>query len=83
MLGHLNLFRTVYTEELARAVSERPDEYAFPASDAPVVADRMIAGFLRGSASNNGIAIRRTCKRIGIGTTYKAISCYLNGEAAS
>ena len=82
MLGHLNLFRTVYTEELVNAVRERPEEYGFPESEAPVVADRMIAAFLRGTASNNGLAIRRTCKRIGIGTTYKEISGYLNGHPA-
>lgn len=71
-------FNRIYAEELARAVQERPDEYRFPADRVPTVAAKTRVAFSRGSYSKEGIAIARTCKRLGIKHTYAAMNAYFN-----
>ena len=69
-------FRAIYLEELTRACAERPQEYAYPAADAPMVVDKMLAAMDRGSYNKDGIAIKRALKRAGVSFTYKAIAAW-------
>lgn len=73
-------FYATYTEELARAVREYPTEYAWPVSDVPVVAGRMIAAFERNSYNKDSRAIKATCKRLGLKHTRRDINAFLAGE---
>ena len=73
----LQVFQTVYLEELKRAITERPEVYAYPVEEAEEVAFRMMTAICKGSANKDSIAIQRTLKRLGIKNTYKAIAQYL------
>jgi hypothetical protein len=70
-------FAKAYRENLARAVTERPDDYSYIAGKVDVVADKMLAAIERGSANKDGYAFKQTCKQLGIKHTYKAINEYL------
>lgn len=71
-------FSESYAKNLAVVVVEYPKQYPWPDADAPIVAERMMAGLRRGSANINGHAWRRTCKEFGIKHTKKAIQEFLN-----
>jgi len=72
-------FMVVYVEELTRAVTDYPDSYAYPVGEVPDVAGRMRAAFIKGSYNKDGMAIKRTCKRLGIKHTYRDINGFLGG----
>lgn len=73
-------FFTIYSEELRLVHQEHPDEYFWPESQMDDVLARMRKAILQGTYNKDGFAFRRTCKRLGIKHTYKAISAYLKGE---
>lgn len=73
-------FIDIYAEELERAVKERPDDYGWPVSELPVVLEKMKAAFIRGSYNKDSLAIKRTCKRLVIKHTYKAINEAIKSE---
>lgn len=66
-------FRVVYGEELKRAVSEHPEEYAYGVERVPVVADRMVAALKAGNADVKSRAVKATCKRLGIKATVGSV----------
>lgn len=70
----MQTFLGIYSEELKRAREERPDEYAWPVDELPRVLKRMTDALIRGTYNKDSIAIRRTCKRLGIKHTYQAIN---------
>lgn len=74
-------FTAAYTEELSRAVTERPLEYPYPLDMVPGVVAKMVPSLARGTANKDGIAIRRTCTRLGIAYTYAGIKTYLTEGA--
>lgn len=80
-MERLEQWMEAYTPNLRRAVTERPDEYAFGLEGVPRVADRMRAAFERGSYNHDGHAIKWTCKALGIPHTRKAICAFLAGGA--
>lgn len=69
----MNIF-DIYREELANAVRDYPNEYAWPIDQVPVVADRMVDAMKRGSYNKDGRAFKATCRRLGIKHTYTAIN---------
>lgn len=73
-------FRTVYTEELTRAVTERPQEYMYPVSEVPGVVRKMLRAILAGSFNKNGIALTRTARRLGIPYTYAGFKAYVTAH---
>ncbi len=73
----LKEFKEIYTEELVKAITNFPSEYAFPLSDVHIVVDRMMKAIEKGSFLNNSRAIKATCKRLEIKHTYKAIGEFL------
>lgn len=75
---NLDLFCEEYRKQLPLAVLAHPEEYVWPVSDAPIVAEKMIASFRRGRRGWNyqGQAIKNTCKALGIKHTYKAIEAF-------
>lgn len=72
-------FMEVYAEELSKAVAAHPEDYGYGPDLVPVVVQRMRAAFSRRSYNKDSRAIKATCKRLGIGSTYKAINAYLEG----
>lgn len=42
------------------------------------MAEKFVSGLIDGSAANDGVAVKSTCKALGIKPTYKAIREYLN-----
>ncbi len=67
----------VYTEELERAVEEHPDQYFWPIENIDRVAGSMRLAIERSSFNKDSPAFKATCKRLGIGHTYKAIAHYI------
>lgn len=76
----LDTFCAHYGPNLERAVRERPDEYAFPIEEVPLVLGRMRAALERGSYNHAGHALRWTCKALGMKHTRTAIEAYLRAE---
>ena len=71
-------FVSFFATELAKAVVERPDEYGFPVDEVPIVVNRMRQAFIRGSYNHDGVAIRRTCKCLGLKHTRTAMEAWFN-----
>lgn len=76
--GNLQCFMDVYLPALVDAVRNHPSEYAFPESEAPIVAERMRAAFERGSYNHDGRAIKAACKALGIKHTRKSIEEFIS-----
>ena len=80
-MTNVDRFCEAYQEELTRAVVERPEEYAYPVAEVPAVVERMRAAFIRGSFNHDGLAIRRTAKRLGLKPTRGALLAFFQGGA--
>lgn len=76
----LETFLKVYSEELARAVKEHPEDYCWgPKSTVESVTATMAKAIEGGTYNKDGRAFRGTCKRLGIAHTYTAINAYVKG----
>ncbi len=81
----LDRFMQVYGVELAKAVAEFPNEYAWP-KDGMMV--ETVIGRIRATIERSGIhaveksgrAIKATAKRIGVKNTYAELNLWLLGE---
>lgn len=71
------MFYDTYLEKLQECVNKYPDQYSYNQEQIKVVADKMFSAFMKRSANKDGPAIKMTCKKLGIGYTYKAIEQYL------
>lgn len=74
-------FCSLYTEELGREHARKPDQYAWPVEDLPIVVTKMVAAIIKGSGNINSPALKRTCKRLKIKPSLRSIQAYLSGEA--
>ena len=70
-------FFTEYYKQLEKAITDYPEEYAFPVSQLQTVFDKMRIAIEKGSANKDSRAIKATCKALGIKHTYKAMQEYL------
>ena len=73
-----------FNEELATQYTNlfaNDPEYTYSAARITPgdLARKMTLGLASGSANKDGDGIKRTCKKLGIAHTYKAIRAYLNG----
>ena len=75
---NLELFINQLTKEYTDLFKNDPD-YAYSASKTTpaVLASKMALSLIKGSASKDGLGIKRTCKFFNIGYTYKAIKEFL------
>ena len=80
-MSNFLIFANTYRENLKRLLAEKPESFAFPASEANIVADKMIVAFDKGTYNKDGLAIIATCKALKIKHTYKAINEYINIKA--
>lgn len=80
-MKNLDRFMETYERELATAVEDHPDEYAYPVSDVPEVARRMRAAIERDTFNHDGRGFRMTCRALGIKHTRRAIVSFLAGDA--
>ena len=71
------LFERTYTEELTAAVLAHPDVYTWPIDAVPQVSARMMFAIDRKSYSKDSLAMRATCKKLGIKYTYTAIDAFV------
>jgi hypothetical protein len=69
-------FKNRYLIELQNAITKYPTEY-IPIEKSFEVAERMIAAIYRKSFNKDGLAIKATCKALGIKSTYQAINEFL------
>lgn len=76
------LFMPVYTEALAAAVEDHPDEYGGPWSPERLGETllRMEQAFLRGTYNIDSRAIRGACKAFGIRYSRQGMEEWFNGE---
>jgi hypothetical protein len=79
----LQTFVSVYAEELRAAVEKYPEEYGYPVTAVPGVVEKMTVAFAKGTYNKDGRAIRATCKRLGIGYTYRDINAYIKMDPVS
>lgn len=70
-------FLEVYKKNLRDCIKENPDNYRINESNVEDFGERFIIGFMKFKSSKDGMAVKRTCKELGIGYTYKAIEEYL------
>ena len=70
-------FYDTYTEQLRQCIKEYPKQYPYGEERIEEIANKMFKAFLNGKACKDGPAIKRTCKILKIGYTYKAIEQYL------
>lgn len=73
----VNRFREVYSRKLTEAVKINPKEYAYSVNAVPVVAERMIAALIQGTASI-GPCVRATCRELEIKSNIESIQGYLS-----
>lgn len=73
-------FIETYKLELTKALIERPYDYNWTMDEFDLVFERMEKAILAGTFNKDSTAIKRTCKKLGIKHTYKAIREYLAGE---
>jgi hypothetical protein len=69
-------FMVVYGRVLREMVEADPKAFAWPASQAPVVAENMGRAFLTKSYNHDGKAMKKTCKELGIKHTRKAMEAF-------
>lgn len=71
-------FRAAYRVAIERAVREHPEVYADTVTrDLDAFTDRWVAAVESGAYSHSGVAMRWTCKALGIPHTRKAIAAFL------
>jgi len=70
-------FLEVYKKNLRDCIKQYPDMYKIKEADIDAFGERFITGFTKFKSSKDGIAMKKTCKELGIGYTYKAIEEYL------
>ena len=74
-------FLATYTEKLAETIKRRPDEYFYPPSDAPKVAEKMTRSLREGTANvHNSPAIKATCRALSLPCRIGAIKKFLEGS---
>lgn len=76
------LFKETYREELLKAHQEAPETYAWPIEEFEAVLARMFVAIDKGSMNKDGLAFKRTCKRLGIKHTYRDIEAFLGPQGA-
>lgn len=74
---NISIFLEVYTRHLTKAVSDNPSDYTYHPNSSNLVAEKMVKAFLQKSANKDSIAVKRTCKELGISYTYKGIYEFL------
>jgi hypothetical protein len=72
-MTNFDLFLARYKENLINARMNHPTMYAWPDSEFETVFKRMVEAISRGSFNKDSIALKNTCKDLGIKHTYKAI----------
>ncbi len=77
-------FLAAYEPALRKAVTERPDEYAYKIERVPEVVGRMAEAFRTGSYNHDSPAIRAAARELGIVPrggrfTRKALEAYFEG----
>ncbi len=75
-----DLFYAVYVGNLRYQVETHPEQYRWPANEAPAVAVRTVYGLATGIANKDSAAIKAACKALGIKHTYTALRAYLTDK---
>lgn len=78
-MKNLSAFVNEYRKQLTQAVTLRPDLYAYSTDLVPLVVDRMASAFEHRTYNHDSLAIKWTCKVLGIRHTRKAIDAFIQG----
>ncbi len=70
-------FCAEYERQLIDAIKTHPEEYPMPLEEVPAIMSRMRVAIARNSFNKDSIAIRKTCQRLGIRSSYKGIRDYI------
>lgn len=74
-------FSAAYHKHLTAQVKVHPDQFMKGSNtDIDDLHARMMAAFKRNSANKDSMAVKRTCKELGIGHTYKDIRAYIGAS---
>lgn len=76
-------FTESYTRHLTAAVLAHPKDYVYGVADVPAVVARMVPALATGRANKEGVAVRNTCRELGIPYTYAGLRAFFaEGGAA-
>ena len=73
----METFEQIYERHLIRMIETRPDDYAYPLAEVPLVVMRMMGAIRRNGFNANSPALRATAKELGIKPTATAIRAYV------
>jgi 3-dehydroquinate dehydratase len=76
-------FAKVYRVELERRVRSHPEVYWYPVEEVPAVVDKMTLAFVAGTYNHDSVAIRATCKKMGIPYSRRGLESFFNAENAN
>jgi hypothetical protein len=79
-MTNLEKFLSEYKFQLRHAVETRPEEYAWKVDKFDEVYSRMEAAIKKGAYNKESTAFKKTCKKLNIKFTYKAIKEYIGGQ---
>ncbi|GAB1345077.1 hypothetical protein MASR1M101_42040 [Gemmatimonas sp.] len=79
--GSLDCFMAVYGRHLAALVRRPSIGYAYGPDAVPGVVVRMRTALASGRYNLDGMALRGTCRTLGLRPTRRAIDAYLSGQA--
>jgi hypothetical protein len=71
-------FAVPYTRHLEACVRRRPDEYCYTLEEVPDVVRRMTLAFTAGTYNADGLAIRATCRELGLKPSRRALERFFN-----
>ena len=77
----LDRWMQVYGPTLTVCVATMPETYSYSEADVPQVVERMHKAMLTGSYHHSGWAFERTCAKLGIKHTRKAIEAFICGDS--
>jgi len=76
--GNFECFMEEYEKQLRLSHDTEPQNYAWDISQMNEVVARMRVAIEKGSFNKDSSAFRRTCRKLGIKHTYKAISEFIS-----
>ena len=83
-LSHLSAiaaFTQAYTEELTIELEKNPTNYAWPASNIPVVVKRMTDAIYHGRFANSN-CLRRVSRRLGLNGSQRQLAAFVRAALA-
>lgn len=80
-MTNIDKFMEVYAKVLPEVRKEHPDLYTWPEEQTPQVLEKMKVAFEKGTFNHDGLAMRKTCKALGIKHTRTSMLTFFKETA--